>query len=427
MRRYRLWSALLVIALAGCSLVGSSSTSESSAIPGESAHSGSSSIKFRTLYRFGYHQSDGVHPRAALYSTASCTQTCQENIYGTTAAGGTNNAGIIYDVSTDDLTIGNFDESTVMNFSPAGTGSDPTGSVIRDKNGFGGSLLTTASRGGAHDKGTVVKLRGAGSVLSFAGHNGAFPTSGLTAGPRQRHGYLFYTTTSGGGAQGLGAILAIRLSNNRLTPKILYSFSGKSDGAHPNSQLVGESSFIGTTSGSKDVAATVYEFTPGQSSTPTTLYTFENSADGAEPTGVIEQSESSVPVLYGTTIEGGSSGYGTLYELKQTGSQYTKVTLHTFAGGSADGAYPQGPPSYRSNGTFSGFYGVTEKGGSHNCGTIFRYDLDSGNYAVVYSFKCGKDGAYPEAPLASGADGLCGTTSAGGFANKGTVFTFRPF
>ena len=80
--------------------------------------------------------------------------------------------------------------------------------------------------------------------------------------------------------------------------------------------------------------------------------------DGADPTGVFAVSQNSVSVIYGTTAQGGSSGYGTFYELKQTGSHYKKVTLHTFAGGSTDGAYPQGAPAYRSD---NEFYGVTKR------------------------------------------------------------------
>lgn len=422
MQRPDFSSILLVLVLAGCSLGGSSNTPQGSAIP-QRAQSASSSIAFRTLYSFGYHQYDGSKPKSALHAIFNCTRTCSENIYGTTAAGGVNNAGTVYDIYTDDATLGYYDGVVDMSFSPAQTGSNPTGSVIRDKSGHGATLLATASQGGAHGKGTVVKLSGAGFTLSFDGHNGAFPTSGLTAGPHQRLGYRFYTTTSAGGAHGLGAILAVRLWNEKLTPSVLYSFSGKSDGVHPNSAI--GPYYFGTTSGSKRAPPTVYQFNPKGSPVLTTIYTFASSEEGTEPTGVVWQLKGSHAVLYGTTLRGGSPGYGTLYELKPAGSKYTKVILHAFAGGSADGIYPQGTIYSGSYNGFSTLYGVTEKGGSHNCGTIFRFDLDSADYAVLYSFKCGKDGAYPQAGLAFGADGLVGTTSAGGAYHQGTVFTFK--
>lgn len=382
-----------------------------------------SSITVVTLYSFGAEAYDGAHPKSALFTTGpSCARSCSEDFYGTTSAGGVDNAGTVYDVFSDNLTAQQFYERVVMSFAPTSTGDDPTGSVVRALRQGRGPLLTTASQGGRHGEGTVMALIGGTPVAaSLSGRDGAFPTSGLTSGPHQKSGYVFYTTTSGGGAHGVGAILKIELSAKKLSSKVLYSFLGQSDGAHPNSAL--SKGYFGTTSGSKDVPATVYEFVPGPTSELTTIYTFGSSADGTEPTGVYEEVEGSIPLLFGTTRNGGSSGYGTLYELRQQGTKYTKISLHAFTGGRTDGAYPEGPPQ-----KFDDFFwGVTEKGGRHNCGTIYRLDSYSGGYEVVYSFTCGKDGANPEAPLiGSGSQGLIGTTTAGGTDNDGTVFSFKP-
>jgi uncharacterized repeat protein (TIGR03803 family) len=79
--------------------------------------------------------------------------------------------------------------------------------------------------------------------------------------------------------------------------------------------------------------------------------------------------------------------------------------------------------------SFSSLYVVTRGGGSGGCGTIFSYDLSSAKYRLLYSFSCGADGAYPEAPIISDVTygGLYyGTTSAGGTAGDGTVFSFTP-
>ena len=154
----------------------------------------------------------------------------------------------------------------------------------------------------------------------------------------------------------------------------------------------------------------------------TTLYTFESSSDGVTPTGVVAAGYAAPKVvLFGTTVKGGSTGYGTLYELKVNGSTSIKTTLHTFTGSSGDGAFPQGP--------LASGYGVTKSGGSGGCGTIFSVDILSGKYTSLYSFTCGDGGAYPEAPLTwyGGFYGnfLYGTTSAGGTANEGTVFSYK--
>jgi len=378
----------------------------------------------RTLYNF-QGQPDGADPQSSLFKYSVCTDKCSQWLFGTTSAGGTNNAGTIYSLYTPNVTYGTFSEEVLLSFTSSETGSDPTSSVFRSKYG---TLFATASQGGTHDKGTVVKFKDQTVVLSFDGHDGATPTSGLT--PEVRNGAYqntYYATTFAGGGHERGAILAIRPSTNKFSPKVLYSFNGASDGAHPNSQLSTFGSahpYFGTTAGSKSAAATVYSFVPNQGLT--TVYTFKNSKEGATPTGVYATplTYGKPLLIFGTTFTGGSSGYGILYELKPTGSKYTKVTLHTFAGGKADGAYPQGPPTSPGYNP-AALYGVTAKGGSHNCGTVFRFDLSSEMYAVLYSFKCGKDGAYPEAPLTATTGSLIGTTSAGGTANNGTVFLFK--
>jgi uncharacterized repeat protein (TIGR03803 family) len=261
-------------------------------------------------------------------------------------------------------------------------------------------------------------------VHSFARHDGALPFAGLV----HVHGWTtFYATTFSGGRYNRGAIVSVVDVKQHLVTKVLYSFTGKSDGAHPNTDLsripVSNSPYFGTTAKSKNDWGTVYDFSPQQGLR--TLYRFKSSTDGETPSGLyaIGYSASAVDI-FGTTQQGGSSGYGTLYELKSNGSSFTKTTLHTFAGGSADGAYPHGLFFYGSK-----LYGTTREGGSGGCGTIFSYDTSSGTYAVRYSFTCGNDGAYPTAPLtySNGTGLFYGATGAGGNANKGTVFSFNAY
>lgn len=116
-------------------------------------------------------------------------------------------------------------------------------------------------------------------------------------------------------------------------------------------------------------------FVPGHGLT--TLYTFKNSADGVTPNSILPVGASTKKGrLLGTTLNGGSSGYGTLFELEPSGTSYTKLTLHTFTGGSGDGAFPQGPLAY-DYGTAL-YYGVTKSGGSGGCSTIFSIDTSIG-------------------------------------------------
>jgi uncharacterized repeat protein (TIGR03803 family) len=75
------------------------------------------------------------------------------------------------------------------------------------------------------------------------------------------------------------------------------------------------------------------------------------------------------------------------------------------------------------------YYGTTADGGANNGGTVFRYNANTSNYTVLYSF-CATmsgttctDGGGPTGPLIMDVNGnLYGTTQAGGTNNGGTVF-----
>jgi uncharacterized repeat protein (TIGR03803 family) len=96
----------------------------------------------------------------------------------------------------------------------------------------------------------------------------------------------------------------------------------------------------------------------------TVLHNFAGGAgDGSYPYGSLIQSGST---LYGMTNLGGSSGAGTIFQIRTDGTGFTR--LHSFAGGTGDGANPWG--SLILSG--SALYGMTYAGGSSNRGTIFR-------------------------------------------------------
>jgi uncharacterized repeat protein (TIGR03803 family) len=139
------------------------------------------------------------------------------------------------------------------------------------------------------------------------------------------------------------------------------------------------------------------------------------SNDGAGPFGGVIPAGSGG--FYIATDGGGSSNRGTLTLLRKDG---TTQVLHTFTGGS-DGQNADGTPikwSYDGN-----VYGTTQFGGSAGCGTIYKYTPGSGAYQQVHAFQCGSDGAFPFAGLANAdADGdLFGTGYAGGNSGDGSL------
>src|SRR2546426_835884 len=85
---------------------------------------------------------------------------------------------------------------------------------------------------------------------------------------------------------------------------------------------------------------------------------------GAYPTaGLIQDSAGN---LYGTTEQGGASGYGTVYKLEPSG---TFTVLHSFD--SSDGANPTAGLVQDSAGNL---YGTTVSGGVSGAGTVYKLE-----------------------------------------------------
>src|SRR5207247_901881 len=96
------------------------------------------------------------------------------------------------------------------------------------------------------------------------------------------------------------------------------------------------------------------------SGTLTVLHSF-NSSDGANPyAGLVQDSAGN---LYGTTQQGGASGYGTVYKLAPSGDF---TVLHSFD--FSDGAYPYAGLVQDSAGNL---YGTTYSGGASGGGVVF--------------------------------------------------------
>jgi uncharacterized repeat protein (TIGR03803 family) len=87
---------------------------------------------------------------------------------------------------------------------------------------------------------------------------------------------------------------------------------------------------------------------------------------------------------------------------------------------SKEGSYPEAGLTVASDGLL---YGITRLGAAYNKGTIFKFNPSTNQLTVLHVFS-GSNGAEPRAELTEGSDGrLYGTTSAGGSAGIGTVFS----
>lgn len=151
------------------------------------------------------------------------------------------------------------------------------------------------------------------------------------------------------------------------------------------------------------------------------LHNFSSDAsDGQGPRSRLL--EATDGVLYGTTVGGGTGGFGTVFRVNKDGSGYT--VLRGFSIKDDEGRNPGGTLL---EGTDGRLYGTTRFRGASSPGTVFAMNKDGGGYTNLHSFSASDgDGAQPLAGVVEGPDGrLYGTTSAGGTDGVGTIFNLN--
>jgi uncharacterized repeat protein (TIGR03803 family) len=354
------------------------------------------------LYTFAGGTIDGAYPYSTLVRDG------HGNFYGTTLAGGATALwGTVFSLTPRGK------EKILHSFTDKQDGGSPNPGLFLDAQG---SLYGPTSGGGATGNGTVFKVtaQGALSVLySFTGGtDGKWPQAGVVADAKGN----LYGTTYYGGAHNAGVVFKVTPAG---AESVLHHFTGKADGGNPlTGALVRDAHghLYGTTStGGAASYGTVFELMPN--GTLKTLHTFEGGADGAAPqAGVFRAANGN---LYGTTGYGGAYNFGTVFELAPNGHE---TMLYVFTGGS-DGGFPFGDVILDPAGNL---YGTTVQGGTANFGTVFELTA-TGTEKVLYSFTDGADGAAPFCGLSLDKLGhLFGTASAGGASAYGTVFEVIP-
>ena len=282
--------------------------------------------------------------------------------------------------------------TTLANFTWTNGARPLYGSLVQ---GTDGNFYGTTELGGANDGGTVFKITPGGALTTL--HSFSGETGSPEAGVIQATDGNFYGTTAQGGPSNQGTIFKITPGGALTT---LYSFSGSSAALMQAS----DGNFYGISS------VTVFKITPGG------VLTNLHSPDGTTGSfhgGLIQATDGN---LYGTTFEGGASGFGTVYKITLGGAA---TTLHSFDG--AEGATPVAGLIQAADGSF---YGTTSGGGANGIGTVFTV-TPGGTLTTLHSFS-GADGRSPQAGLIQAADGnLYGTTSDGGSNGYGTVFRLQ--
>jgi uncharacterized repeat protein (TIGR03803 family) len=344
-----------------------------------------------------FNGANGSAPESSLIMDGS------GNLYGTTNSGGASGKdGTVFELAHGSGTI-----TTLASFNGT-NGADPVnGGVIMDGSG---NLYGTTAVGGASAAGTVYELTPGSDTLStlasFSGI-GVEPSWGVISD----HSGNLYGITFGTDIMGetIGQTV-FELAQGSGTITTLASFP---TGSFASGSLLMDSSgnLYGTTQdGGSFGDGSVFELAAG-SGTITTLASF-NGTNGHSPyAGLIMDGSGN---LYGTTLVGGASGYGTVFELAHGSGTIT--TLASFNG--TNGVEPSGPLLMDSSGNL---YGTTEGTGPY-AGTVFELAAGSNTLTTLASFN-GSDGKDPVAGLIMDSNGnLFGTTRNGGAYGDGTVF-----
>jgi uncharacterized repeat protein (TIGR03803 family) len=257
------------------------------------------------------------------------------------------------------------------------------------------------------------------TVYSFTGGaDGGHPFRGLVL---DEQGNFYGVTVAGGSSahghigRGFGVIF-------ELTPgaseTVLYNFLGKKtgDGAYPEVALFRDANgnLFGTTvKGGNSNKGTVFELTTGGKES--VLHSFGEKPDGRFPSNVIQDASGN---LIGATGVGGAYGKGMVFAV---GSDGTETLLHTFTkmeGGDAGGGLTMDAQG--------NLYGTTMGGGPNKYGTVFML-APNGTLTVLYSFLAKPDGHSPIGSMVRDAQGnLYGATLDGGAYGFGTVFQVTP-
>ena len=361
-----------------------------------------SANEFQVMYAFP----TGAHENPSLPNTGLVLDTAG-NLYGATSSGDLAPEGLIYELQQS----GNM--TTLSTFPPADGGTNPYAGVTRDA---AGNLYGTTAYGGANNAGTVFEIDSAGKetvLYSFTGGaDGGYPQGGVVL---DSAGNLYGSTYGGGGGGlgsdscvygGCGVVFKLDTAGQET---VLYSFTGGMDGELPQFGVIldAEGNLYGTAA-VIDVGGVVYKVTPSGQETALCYLTGEYGSVPAS--GLIADAAGN---LYGTTVFGGPSNAGVIYKVDPQGNETVLYSFPSTNEGRSgpDGLYPSGGLVLDPAGNL---YGTTSRGGAHDDGAVYRLN-PAGQLAVLYSFKGETDGGWPGgSPALDTAGNLYGTTEYGG-------------
>ncbi len=342
----------------------------------------------------------------------SLLQASNGKLYGMVQMGGANNLGVLfeYDPISDIYT-------KILDFD-GDNGGAPYGALIQAGNG---KLYGLTSIGGANNVGVLFEYDPSTNIytkkIDFDGTNyGSNPYGTLLLADNGK----LYGMTNAGGTNGDGVLFEYDPVTDTYTKKI--DFDATSTGSGPYASLVqlSDGKLYGMTpNGGTNGYGVIFEYDIS-SNTLTKKFDFDNSNSGASPYGDLQPTPDGK--LYGMTSSGGANGSGVLFEYDPSTDTYTKKL--DFDNSVALGGFPYGSPILASNGKL---YGLTTMGGKTQYGVLFEYDMETDTYTKKLDFNYSENGYLPSSSVALADNNkLYGTTEKGGEYGYGVLFEYDP-
>ncbi|MCJ2088231.1 Hint domain-containing protein [Methylobacterium sp. E-005] len=396
-----------------------------------------------TLFSFAFDtqrgNATGAFPLPGLIADA------QGNLYGTTQQGGANETGAVYELvkganGYTQQTLFSFDANTSTGNA---TGITPFAGLTADSQG---NLYGTTIQGGANNGGTVFELvKGANGYAQKTLYSFPVDPRANAVEISARSGLLadaqgnLYGTTYTGGVNDNGTVYELVKGANGFSQRTLFSFdsgaySGNTTGSGPKGNLISdaEGNLYGTTLvGGKSGYGAVYELVKGPNGySQKNLFSFDNpnsGTAGATPdSGLTADAQGN---LYGTTKLGGANGLGTVYELVKGPSGYSHKILYSFDATANNNGGFLSPGQLTIDGQ-GNIYGTTHSSNADSSGTVYELVNGPNGYSkrTLFSFDPATShgnatGSYPNHSLTPDGQGnFFGTTQQGGSNNYGAVF-----
>ncbi len=345
---------------------------------------------------------DGTYPFGRLVLASN------GKFYGSTSAGGTNYAGVLYSYHPATSTF-----AVVHNMSDSGLSAMWSG-MIEDPVG---RLVGLCSAGGGGSNGAMFSLNiGTGQVTELVSFNYSLGSSPHGRLIRATNG-LFYGLTNTGGAVFNGIGRGILFSFDPVTDQftrcadLSYTLGGNPLGSPV--EVNGRIYALCSSGGAGD-GGTIVEYDP-MANTLVKRRDLSTAVGSLPEKGLFKASNGR---LYGTTTVGGSNGAGTLFEFDPVSNAL--VILHAF--NASDGTMTMADVMQASNGLL---YGTSSAGGSNGLGTLWSYDLNTAVFDKLFDFNT-NDGSGPAGQLLEALPGkLFGTFQADGSGDTGGIFRWN--